>query len=98
LLKVALKHQKNQNQGANPRRIGDRLVWVVRSNDLAPWATRAPAIKFVSDLRQVGGYLWVLRFTPRYNLNIVESCVKHHNPNSIDFSNDLIIWIPTIYI
>jgi hypothetical protein len=28
--------------GANPRRIGDRLVWVVRSNDLTHWATRAP--------------------------------------------------------
>ena len=28
--------------GANPRRIGDRLVWVVRSSDLAHWATRAP--------------------------------------------------------
>jgi hypothetical protein len=29
-------------QGANPRRIGDRLVWAVRSNDLAHWATQAP--------------------------------------------------------
>ena len=28
--------------GTNPRRIGDRLVWVVRSNDLTHWATRAP--------------------------------------------------------
>jgi hypothetical protein len=27
--------------GANPRHIGDRLVWVVRSNDLTHWATRA---------------------------------------------------------
>jgi hypothetical protein len=25
--------------GANPRRIGDRLVWVVRSSDLTHWAT-----------------------------------------------------------
>ena len=40
-------------------------------------------IKFVSDLRQVGGFLWGLRFppwnknwTPRYNWNIVESGVK----------------------
>jgi hypothetical protein len=36
-------------------------------------------IKFVSDLRQVGGFLWVLRFPspinwpPRYNWNVVES-------------------------
>jgi hypothetical protein len=27
--------------GANPYRIGDRLVWAVRSNDLAHWATQA---------------------------------------------------------
>ena len=26
----------------NPRRIGDRLVWVVRSNDLTRWAIQAP--------------------------------------------------------
>ena len=35
--------------------------------------------KFVSDLRQVGGFLGVLRFPPP--INIVESGVKHHNPN-----------------
>ena len=43
-------------------------------------------IKFVSDLRQVGGFLRVLRFppiklTPWYSWTIVESGVKHHNPN-----------------
>jgi hypothetical protein len=42
-------------------------------------------IKFVSDLRQVGGFLRVLRFPlPRYNWNIVESGVKHHNPSYIN--------------
>ena len=36
-------------------------------------------IKFVSDFRQVGGFL---RFPPpRYNWNIVESGVKHHQTN-----------------
>jgi len=38
-------------------------------------------IKFVSDLRQVGGFLWLLQFPPRYSWNIVESGVKHQNPN-----------------
>ena len=39
-------------------------------------------IKFVSDLRQVSGFLWVLRFPPPwYNWNSIESVVKHHNPN-----------------
>jgi hypothetical protein len=33
-------------------------------------------IKFVSDLRQVCGFLQ----PPRYNWNIVESDIKHHNP------------------
>ena len=44
-------------------------------------------IKFVSHVRQVGGFLRVLWFppliklSPRYNWNIVESDVKHHNHN-----------------
>jgi hypothetical protein len=44
-------------------------------------------IKFVSELRQVGGFLPVLRFplpiklTARYSWNIVESAVKHHQTN-----------------
>ena len=33
---------KYTKPGANPRRIGDILVWVVRSSDLTHWATRAP--------------------------------------------------------
>jgi hypothetical protein len=47
-------------------------------------------INFVSNLRQVGGFLRVLRFpppiklTPRYNWNIVESGVKHHQTNKHD--------------
>ena len=31
--------------GANSLRIGDRLVWVVRSNDLTHWATQAPCME-----------------------------------------------------
>ena len=43
-------------------------------------------IKFVRDLRQVGGFLRVLWFPPPIKLtstkwNIVESDVNHHNPN-----------------
>ena len=42
-------------------------------------------ITFASDLRQIGGFLRVLRFSPpikpRYNWNIVENDIKHHNPN-----------------
>jgi hypothetical protein len=35
--------------------------------------------KFVSDLRwQFSGVFQILRFSPQYNLNIVESGIKHH--------------------
>ena len=43
-------------------------------------------IKFVSDLRQVGGFsgysgfLHQYNWSPRYSWNFVESGVKHHNP------------------
>ena len=39
-------------------------------------------IKCVSDLRQVGGFHQVHQSIcpPRYNRNIVENGVKHHNP------------------
>ena len=46
-------------------------------------------IKFDSDLWQVGGFLPVLRFPPpikltaRFNRNIVESGVKHHNTHAL---------------
>ena len=44
-------------------------------------------IKFVSDLRQVGGFLQILQFPPpikltaRYSWNIIESGIKHHQAN-----------------
>jgi hypothetical protein len=38
-------------------------------------------IKIVSDLQQVNGFLWVLWFPPPIKLNIVESGIKHPNPN-----------------
>ena len=34
----------------NPRRIGDRLVWVVRSSDLTHWATWAPKNNYDTGL------------------------------------------------
>jgi hypothetical protein len=40
-------------------------------------------LKFVCDLRQVGDFLRFpppIELTTRYNWNIVESGVKHHNP------------------
>jgi hypothetical protein len=52
-------------------------------------------IKFVSDLRQVSGFVRVLRFPPPIKLtdtiswNIVESGVKHHISLSLSLSN---IW------
>ena len=41
-------------------RIGDRLVWVVRSNDLTHWATRATAVMYNTSPFQ---------YTPRFYLD-----------------------------
>jgi hypothetical protein len=61
------------------------MLWF-RSDEV--YSIQHYVIRFVSDLRQVGGFLRVLRFPPpikltavRYNWNIVESGVKHYNPN-----------------
>ena len=37
-------------------------------------------IKFVSELRQVRGFLSVLHFPPPIKLTALESGIKHHNP------------------
>jgi hypothetical protein len=68
-------------------------------------------IKFVSDLWQAGGFLWILRLPPSikltatsYNWNIVESGIKHHqtfwiNFKSFDLWELLSYWAETnIYI
>ena len=67
------------------------------------------AIQFVSDLRQVGGFLRVLRFPPhththtnwppRYYWNMVKNGIKHHKPNlSIHNRNPYICTILLIYV
>ena len=56
---------------------------VVISNPVQARCTRHYVIKFVSDLRQVSGFLHLLNRQPRYNWNIVKSAVKHHNPNPV---------------
>ena len=41
-------------------------------------------IKFVSDLRQIDGFLRIpppIKLTQRYNWNIVKKGIKHHNQN-----------------
>jgi len=45
------------------------------------WGVQHYVIKFISNLRQVGGFLRILRFPPRYNWNIVGSRFKHHKTN-----------------
>jgi hypothetical protein len=57
--------------GFNPRRIGDRLVWVVRSSDLTHWAIRVPR-RNRSSIGSVHGTLAVIEgcFTNRRNLPV----------------------------
>ena len=60
-------------------------------------------IKFVSDLRQEGGFLLVLCSPPliklitTYNWNIVENGIKHHNPNLQHRKDQFFIIIYHVY-
>jgi hypothetical protein len=47
---------------------------------ILPYISLQMYVLYLSYLRQVGGFLRVLWFPPRYSWNIVESGVKHHNP------------------
>ena len=47
-------------------------------------------MKFVSALRQVGDFLHQWNWQPQYNWNIVESGVKHHEPNQ----TSPLLWFP----
>jgi hypothetical protein len=55
-------------------------------------------IKFVSDLQQVSGFLRFLHqwnWPPRYNWNIVESGVKHHQTYKQKQLSSLLKWVET---
>ena len=54
-------------------------LWV--SIPLMVYSTQHYIIKFVSNLRQVGGFRRILRLPPLHRRNIIESDVKHHNTN-----------------
>ena len=45
--------------------------WCCEFESWSWWGVQHYVIKFVSDLRQIGGFLWVVWFPPRYNWNIV---------------------------
>jgi hypothetical protein len=78
-------------------------VWqLTKSREFKPSSWRGSldttlpyVIKFVSDLRQVCGFIRVLRFPPqknwlpRYNWNIVESGVTHHKLNSVTLASQM---------
>ena len=54
-------------------------------------------IKFVSDLRQVAGFLRLLQFSPPwYNWNNVKSGIKHQNPNPSPL--DKLSWFQTSFL
>ena len=51
-------------------------------------------IKFVSDLRQVSGFLWLssINITDRHDITeILLSDVKHHNPSPIKVKNSQLV-------
>ena len=76
------------NQCLSPPKLWVRIALMTIHDDV--YSIQHYVIKFVSDLWQVCGFLWVLRFPPPIKLtdtiycnwNIVESGInKHHNPN-----------------
>jgi hypothetical protein len=75
--------------GANPRRIGDRLVWVVRSNDLTHWATHY-CLSFYSFLNSAVCSSISLLFLPLWYLQtVLVLFIKHiwNNPHIGGTSN-----------
>ena len=78
------------------------LTWWVRIT-LTARCTRYN-IKFVNNLRQIGGFLRVLQFPPPinwpppYNWNIVESDVKHHYPYPTGKIFEYSLWWKSIRI
>jgi hypothetical protein len=63
--------------------IGTYHHWCCEFDSRSGWGVQHYVIKFVSDLRQVSGFLWDLRFPPRYNWNIVASGVKLHKTKKL---------------
>jgi hypothetical protein len=69
--------------------------WVVTSNQVhgQVYSIQNYVIKFVSDLGQVGGFLWfpqpIKRTAMIYNWNNVESGVKHYKPTKPDVYHKL---------
>ena len=72
------------NQCLSPQKL-----WVRISFNGDVYSIQYFVIKLVSDLRQVCGFLQVLRIPPQIKLTAtkVESGVKHHNPNP-QWTND----------
>ena len=48
------------------------------SHSIEVYSIQHYVINFVSDLRQVCGFLQALWFPPQYNWNVIEIGVKHH--------------------
>jgi hypothetical protein len=92
LIKVTLYPQKRGGRGRDRMVVGFTTTYEISVyHHWCEFESRSGrgvqhyVIKFVSDLRQVGGFPRTLRFPPpikkwppRYNWNIVESSAKHH--------------------
>ena len=67
--------------------------WCCEFESQSGWGVQHYMIKFVSDLRQVSGFhgssgfLHQYNWPPRYNWNIVESGIKHHQTKSKQILN-----------
>jgi hypothetical protein len=83
--------------GANPRRVGDMLVWAVRSNDLTHQATRTPQHKYYIHLYRQKWHKWrcpfvQANFIPVFCKIYCESC------SYFRLFSTLVIWKHRYYI
>ena len=82
--------------GANQRRISDKLVWVVRSNDLTHWATRAQSV-MAYEIHSLFEYIisiklseWVIVFDAKWAmLSYMMARTSYIQCNEVEFAGPL---------
>ena len=65
--------------------------WCCEFESLSELGVKHYVIKIVSELWQVGGFLYQYNWVPQYNWNVLESGVKYHQANK---QTTFRIWTP----
>jgi 23S rRNA (adenine2503-C2)-methyltransferase len=57
--------------GEKPYRVKQLMQWIYKYYEFESHSIQHNVIKSIRDLRQVGGFLWVLRFPPPIKLTTI---------------------------